>query len=59
MREKVRERERERGGAGLDRHRHEHIFQLQIIRFPQVVDVLKQTTHTHAQTITHRSRSTW
>ena len=43
---------RKRGGAGLDRHRHEHISQLQIIRFPQVADVLKQTTHTHTHTHT-------
>lgn len=45
-----RKEERRRGGAGLDRHRHEHIFQLQIIRFPQVADVLKQTTHTQIHT---------
>lgn len=30
----------------LDRRRHEHIFRLQIIRFPQVADVLKQTALT-------------
>lgn len=38
----------------LDRHRHEHIFQLQIIKFPQVADVLKQTAHPYAHTHTQK-----
>lgn len=32
----------------LDRRRHEHIFLLQIIRFPQVADLLKQTARAHS-----------
>lgn len=52
VKESKRKEEKERGGARLDRHRHEHIFQFQIIRFPQVVDMLKQTTHIHMHTHT-------